>query len=298
MGLRFRKSVSMGPFRATLSKSGVSFSAGVKGARITKKANGNLMSTIGIPGTGIHYTKEKSIKSNNKKISKKEIEKNVIKEQTKAPENWFDTIPFATIDEKRLFLAGYLAGLFNKYKDGEEISITVEELCIPFKIADINNASMKIDGEKQYTSAHLSQMVNKGWFIREQRGVYKLNSEAIYPYVKKFKEYQEQKEKELIQKVADSTELKIQEKEKKELPTIKKENKNTSLFIRRVFAIISIFFGGGCFGIPSFICKRYGLGIFSFVFMCYLAMKDVDFGFEAVLILFIIPSFSIIFIKK
>lgn len=60
MGFRFRKSFGVGPFRTTISKSGISFSAGVKGARITKKANGNTMSTVGIPGTGISYVKETS----------------------------------------------------------------------------------------------------------------------------------------------------------------------------------------------------------------------------------------------
>lgn len=65
MGFRFRKSFKVGPVRATVSKSGISTSFGVKGARITKKANGNTMSTLGIPGTGISYVKETSKKSKN-----------------------------------------------------------------------------------------------------------------------------------------------------------------------------------------------------------------------------------------
>lgn len=58
MGLRFRKSVKVGPFRMTVSKSGVSTSVGVKGARITKRADGKVQTTTSIPGTGISYVKE------------------------------------------------------------------------------------------------------------------------------------------------------------------------------------------------------------------------------------------------
>ena len=60
MGFRFRKSVKLGPFRVNFSKSGVSYSAGVKGFRVTKKANGGYRTTASIPGTGIGYTKDYS----------------------------------------------------------------------------------------------------------------------------------------------------------------------------------------------------------------------------------------------
>ena len=56
MGIRFRKSVNFGPFRATISKSGISYSAGVAGARVTKRADGRIQTTAGIPGTGAYYT--------------------------------------------------------------------------------------------------------------------------------------------------------------------------------------------------------------------------------------------------
>ena len=42
MGLRFRKSINLGGgFRINLSKSGVGYSWGVKGYRVTKTASGN-----------------------------------------------------------------------------------------------------------------------------------------------------------------------------------------------------------------------------------------------------------------
>lgn len=62
MGFRFRKSVKLGPFRVTLSKSGISYSAGVKGLRVTKTASGAVRTTASIPGTGISYSKQTSRK--------------------------------------------------------------------------------------------------------------------------------------------------------------------------------------------------------------------------------------------
>lgn len=58
MGLRVRKSVNLGPFRINLSKSGIGYSAGVKGFRVTKKANGKMYTTASIPGTGISYVSD------------------------------------------------------------------------------------------------------------------------------------------------------------------------------------------------------------------------------------------------
>lgn len=59
MGFRVRKSVKL-PFgmRMNFSKSGVSYSWGVKGARVTKTAKGTTRTTLSIPGTGISYVTE------------------------------------------------------------------------------------------------------------------------------------------------------------------------------------------------------------------------------------------------
>ena len=59
MGLRYRKSVKLGPFRINFSKSGVGWSVGNKWARYTKKANGGTRVTRTIPGTGISYVEER-----------------------------------------------------------------------------------------------------------------------------------------------------------------------------------------------------------------------------------------------
>lgn len=70
MGFRFRKTFGKGPFKMTVSKSGIGYSVGGKGFRVTKKAGGGTRTTASIPGTGISYTtdskKKKSGKSSNK----------------------------------------------------------------------------------------------------------------------------------------------------------------------------------------------------------------------------------------
>lgn len=56
MGWRFRKSINLGGgFRINLSKSGIGYSWGVKGYRITKMASGQTRKNYSIPGTGISY---------------------------------------------------------------------------------------------------------------------------------------------------------------------------------------------------------------------------------------------------
>lgn len=55
MGIRYRKSKNIGPFRITASKSGLSASVGIKGLRLTKLANGKTRTTVSIPGTGLSY---------------------------------------------------------------------------------------------------------------------------------------------------------------------------------------------------------------------------------------------------
>ena len=55
MGFRYRKSFTKGPVRVNLSKSGVGYSVGGKGFRVTKKATGGTRTTATIPGTGISY---------------------------------------------------------------------------------------------------------------------------------------------------------------------------------------------------------------------------------------------------
>lgn len=55
MGLRFRKSISLGSFlRLNLSKSGVSVGVGPRGFNVNVGPRG-LRRTVGLPGTGLYY---------------------------------------------------------------------------------------------------------------------------------------------------------------------------------------------------------------------------------------------------
>ena len=65
MGFRYRKSINLGGgFRINLSKSGVGYSWGTKGFRVTKTAKGTTRRTFSIPGTGLSYTEESGGRSN------------------------------------------------------------------------------------------------------------------------------------------------------------------------------------------------------------------------------------------
>ena len=59
MGFRYRKSISLGGgFKINLSKSGIGYSWGTKGYRVSRTARGTTRTTYSIPGTGISYVRE------------------------------------------------------------------------------------------------------------------------------------------------------------------------------------------------------------------------------------------------
>lgn len=87
MSLRFRKSVRLGNgARLNISKTGVSVSVGRPGARLTMHSNGKKTATVGLPGSGLSYSKSiggsayrnrKNIQSRIKEASKlEELERN------------------------------------------------------------------------------------------------------------------------------------------------------------------------------------------------------------------------------
>lgn len=55
--IRFRKIFSSGPFRTSLSRSGVGFSYGFPGLRFGVSPNGKKYISFGIPGTGLYMIK-------------------------------------------------------------------------------------------------------------------------------------------------------------------------------------------------------------------------------------------------
>ncbi len=61
MGFRYRKSINLGGgFKVNVSKTGIGYSWGTKGFRITKTAKGNIRKTYSIPKTGISFVSEKT----------------------------------------------------------------------------------------------------------------------------------------------------------------------------------------------------------------------------------------------
>ena len=56
MGLRWRKSINVGPVRANVSNSGVGWSINLGLFRLGLSAQRKIFFSIGIPGTGLYYT--------------------------------------------------------------------------------------------------------------------------------------------------------------------------------------------------------------------------------------------------
>ena len=89
MGVRLRKSINLGGgFKINLSKSGIGYSYGCKGARVTHMANGRTRTTLSIPGTGISYVSESGGKKNAKGTNNQATTENLIYDQN---ENEYST---------------------------------------------------------------------------------------------------------------------------------------------------------------------------------------------------------------
>lgn len=72
MGFRYRKSINLGGgFKINLSKSGIGYSWGTKGYRVTKTARGTTRRTYSIPGTGISYVDESGSRNRSRNRSQR-----------------------------------------------------------------------------------------------------------------------------------------------------------------------------------------------------------------------------------
>lgn len=72
MGLRFRKSINLGKgAKININKKSVGLSIGTKGVRYSVNSDGRKTTSIGIPGTGLYWTKSttKNKSKKNKNIS-------------------------------------------------------------------------------------------------------------------------------------------------------------------------------------------------------------------------------------
>lgn len=57
MGWRWRKSISLGGAKTTISQTGLGFSYGFAGLRIGRSPSGNCWISLTVPGTGISFFK-------------------------------------------------------------------------------------------------------------------------------------------------------------------------------------------------------------------------------------------------
>lgn len=72
MGLNFRKRIRLGKFiNLNLGKKGAGFSVGIPGARFSVNSQGRKQASIGIPGTGLSYTKAFGTRSKKNSASTK-----------------------------------------------------------------------------------------------------------------------------------------------------------------------------------------------------------------------------------
>lgn len=104
MGFRFRKSFGKGPFRINISKSGIGYSVGVKGARITKTAKGARRTTLSISGTGLSYVNETSNKKGNHIMIKKKNCRVINPESIPVSQSWILERLGLTAKEGELFM--------------------------------------------------------------------------------------------------------------------------------------------------------------------------------------------------
>ncbi len=83
MGLQFRKSISICKgLKLNITKNGVGVTIGKKGCHYSINSSGRTTATVGIPGTGLYYTKSKNLKTMKKEAEKKKAK--AAKEQAQA----------------------------------------------------------------------------------------------------------------------------------------------------------------------------------------------------------------------
>lgn len=225
MGIFFRKSLNFGPFRLNLSKSGIGWSFGVKGARYTKTAKGNSYNTFGIPETGVSY--RKSFPQNNSSATNCSESLEDITDQTQKINSSFKEMTLKLKDEfGKLYLtnmeeisnAFQVTGIFAKYLLAILIKSSVENnLPEQFLVKDI-----EILGGVEIDRIYFEQLYNrqilnkKGWY-------YSLNIKFINQKINSLIDSKKTKE----DKDFDTYLHEIQEEEKKwraeQCKNIKKE---------------------------------------------------------------------------
>ena len=110
MGVRFRKSIKAGPVRVNFSKSGVGYSVGDKGFRVTKTASGGTRYSARLLGTGISYSKTAKSKAKRKESTNTSTARATATKQV-APEAATESAPITKTWAKAVVMAviGFVA---------------------------------------------------------------------------------------------------------------------------------------------------------------------------------------------
>ena len=125
MGLNFRKSITILPgVRLNLSKSGVSASFGKKGMRQSISTSGRATTTLGIPGTGVYYTKQTNVKKlagglKDKFTGKKTDTKKDQKEEKKSSSKTIDNAQIEANKQQVEEYEAYVASIKSVHKQSD-----------------------------------------------------------------------------------------------------------------------------------------------------------------------------------
>lgn len=100
MGFRFRRSINLGGgFKINLSKSGIGYSWGTKGYRISRTARGTTRRTYSIPGTGISYVDESGSRNRNRNQTHRSNQNRISQHsQRQIPQPTYNQAPVRTIE--------------------------------------------------------------------------------------------------------------------------------------------------------------------------------------------------------
>lgn len=95
MEFRFRRSINLGGgFKINLSKSGIGYSWGTKGYRISRTAHGTTRRTYSIPGTDISYVDESGSRSRNRNRSQQRNQNRITQStQRQIPQSTYNQLP-------------------------------------------------------------------------------------------------------------------------------------------------------------------------------------------------------------
>ncbi|GAB2452603.1 DUF4236 domain-containing protein [Nocardia tengchongensis] len=113
MGAVVRMSKSFGPLRVTASRRGVGYSGKVGPVRVTRRADGRVQRTVGIPGTGIYDTRTIGSKARSQAPPPAQADRSGASDGNLTPRQFIVTfVVLLAIDLGLSYLAVTLSGWF------------------------------------------------------------------------------------------------------------------------------------------------------------------------------------------